>query len=41
MKGVKIGAGSVIAGGSIVTGEVPPGVVVGGNPARILKVISE
>ena len=41
MKGVKIGAVSVIAGGSIVTGEVPPGVVAGGNPARIIKVNSE
>ena len=38
MKGVKIGAVSVIADGSIVTGEVPPGVVAGGNPARIIKV---
>jgi len=41
MKGVTIGNGSVIANGSIVTKDVPPGVIVGGNPARVLKVIEQ
>jgi maltose O-acetyltransferase len=35
--GVSIGAGSVIAAGAVVVKDVPPGVVVGGNPARILR----
>ena len=39
MKGVVIGAGSVIANGSIVVGVIPPGVIAGGNPARVLKAI--
>lgn len=35
--GVTIGRHSVVAGGSVVTRNVPPYSVVGGNPARILK----
>lgn len=35
--GVRIGRHSVVAGGSVVTKDVPPYSVVGGNPARILK----
>jgi acetyltransferase-like isoleucine patch superfamily enzyme len=41
MKGVAIGSGSVIANGSIVTRDVPPGVIIGGNPAVVLKVIEQ
>ena len=37
LKGVRIGKGSVVGAGSVVTGEVPPGVVVAGNPARIVR----
>lgn len=37
LKGVTIGRDSVIANGSIVTKNIPPGVVAGGNPAKILK----
>jgi len=39
LKGVTIGRDSVIANGSIVTKNIPPRVVAGGNPARVLKAI--
>ncbi|MPN39812.1 2,3,4,5-tetrahydropyridine-2,6-dicarboxylate N-acetyltransferase [bioreactor metagenome] len=32
-----VGKGSVVAAGSVVTKDVPPGVVVAGSPARIIK----
>ncbi|MBU6121952.1 acyltransferase [Hymenobacter siberiensis] len=35
--GVRIGKHAVVAGGSVVTKDVPPYSVVGGNPARILR----
>ena len=35
-----IGAGAVVASGSVVTREVPPGVVVAGVPARVIKSIA-
>jgi galactoside O-acetyltransferase len=37
LKGVTIGEGSVVAAGSVVTGDVPPHVVVAGNPARVVR----
>ncbi len=40
IKGVQIGRNSVIAAGAVVTRDVPPNCVVGGNPARILKTFS-
>lgn len=37
LKGVTIGENSVVAAGAIVTKDVPPNVVVAGNPAQIVK----
>ena len=37
MPGVTIGDGSIVAAGSVVTKTVPPGSLVAGNPARILR----
>ena len=36
LKGVTIGRGSIVAAGSVVTKDVPAGVIVGGNPAKII-----
>lgn len=37
MDGVKIGTGSVIAAGSVVTKDVPPYAIVAGVPAKVIK----
>ena len=37
MPGVGIGDGAVVAAGSVVTADVPPYAIVGGNPARIVR----
>lgn len=37
LKGVRIGKDSVIGAGSIVTSDIPSGVVAGGNPCRVLR----
>lgn len=37
--GVTIGDNAIIASGAVVTKDVPANVVVGGNPARIIKTI--
>jgi acetyltransferase-like isoleucine patch superfamily enzyme len=37
LKGVTIGKSSVIGAGSVVTSDVPPGVIAAGNPARVIR----
>ncbi len=37
MPGITVGEGAVIAVGSVVTKDIPPYAVVGGNPARLIK----
>jgi acetyltransferase-like isoleucine patch superfamily enzyme len=39
LKGVTVGHGSVVASGSVVVKNIPPNVIAGGNPARVLKAI--
>lgn len=39
LPGITVGRRSVVAAGSVVTKNVPPGSVVGGNPARVIKQI--
>ncbi len=41
LPGVKIGAGSLVGAGSVVTRDVPPGVVVAGSPAKFMRNIEE
>lgn len=35
--GVRVGKGAIIAAGSIVTKDVPPYAIVGGNPAKVIR----
>ena len=37
LSGVKIGDGAVLAANSVITKEVPPFAIVGGNPAKVIK----
>ena len=37
LKGVTIGKGAVVAAGSVVTKDVLPYSIVGGNPAKVIK----
>jgi len=37
---ITIGEGAIVGAGSVVTHDVPPGVIVAGNPARILRSVN-
>ncbi len=41
LKGVTIGEGSIVGAGSVVTKDVPPYTIVAGNPARIIRELTE
>jgi len=41
LKGVSVGADSVVGAGSVVTSSIPPRVVAAGNPARVVRELTE
>ena len=41
LPGVRIGRGALIGAGSVVVADVPAGMVVAGNPARVIKKVEE
>ena len=41
LEGVRVGKGSVVAAGSVVTKDVEPGAVVAGSPAKVVKMKDE
>jgi len=41
LMGVRIGQGSIVGSGAVVTSDVPPGSVVGGNPAQIICTVAD
>ena len=41
LKNVRIGNGSVIGAGSVVVSDIPPGVIAAGNPAQVIRSITQ
>ena len=41
LKGVTIGAHSVVGAGSVVTSSIPSGVIAVGNPARVVRELAD
>ncbi len=41
LKGVTIGEGAIVAAGAVVTKDVPPYSVVAGNPAKVVRTLSD
>ncbi len=41
MPGVTVGENAVVAGGAVVTKDVPANAIAGGNPAKVIKMIEE
>ena len=41
MPGVTVGENAIVAGGAVVTKDVPANTIVGGNPAKVLKTLAE
>ena len=41
LEGVRVGTGSVVAAGAVVTEDVPSQTVVAGQPARVIKQVDE